>query len=103
MLIITIIIYNKASTRNLVPGHGITPGGGVEPIIHFDRTQQLRFSRIDPSLETFDHIRFLPSGHELITRKQRKYKYYQHLFAVARVKKEPLSNRGKTSKRVSNL
>ena len=60
-----------------------TPVGEVEPIIHLDRTRQLRFSRTDPSLETFDQ-------HKSIPRKQRKCKYCQYLVAVARVKKEPL-------------
>ena len=33
----------------------------VEPVIHLDQTGQQHFSRTDPSLETFDHVRFLPS------------------------------------------
>ena len=44
--------------------------GEVEPVIHLDRTQQPRFSRTDPSLENFDHVRFLPGEHKLVPHKQ---------------------------------
>ena len=59
-----------------------TPVGEVEPVIHLDRTRQLRFSRTDPSLSNFDHVRFLPGKHKLIAHKQRKCKYCQYLVAV---------------------
>ena len=72
-----------------------TPVGEVQPVIYFDRIQQLRFSRTDPSLETFDHVQFLPGGHKLIPHKQRKYKYCQYLVAVARVNKEPFPEEGR--------
>ena len=48
-----------------------TPVVEVEPVIHPNRTRQIRFSRTDPSLKTFDHIHFLPGEHKLITRKQK--------------------------------
>ena len=68
----------------------VTLVGEVEPVIHLGWTQKLRFSRTHPSLETFDHVRFLPGEHKLIPNKQGKCKYCQYLVAVARVKKEPL-------------
>ena len=67
-----------------------TPVGEVQPVIHLGKTVQPLFSRTKPSLETYDHIRFLPGEHKLIPNNQRKCKYCQYLVAVARVKKEPL-------------
>ena len=67
-----------------------TPVGEVKPVIHLDRTRQLRFSRTMPSLSTFNHIRFLPGEHKLIPHAQRKCKYCQYLHCVATMKKEPL-------------
>ena len=69
--------------------------GGVQPVIHLGQTRQLRFSRTDPSLSTFDHVRLLPGEHKLIPHKQRKYKYCQYLVAVARVNKEPRPEEGR--------
>ena len=43
-----------------------TTVGEVEPVIHLDHTQQLHFSRTDPSLSTFDHVRFQSGNHRLI-------------------------------------
>ena len=67
-----------------------TPVGEVEPVIHLDRTRQLPFSRIDPSLDIYDHVRFQTGDHSLIPHTQRKFKYCQYLHLVAKVKKEPL-------------
>ena len=66
-----------------------TPVGQFEPVIHHNKTAQVHFSRTHPSHSTFDYVRFLPGAYDLIPRKQRKYKYYQYLVAVATVKKEP--------------
>ena len=44
----------------------------VDPTIHLNKTGQLCFSRKEPSLSVFDHLRFLPGDHNLITTKQRK-------------------------------
>ena len=67
-----------------------TPVGEVEPVIHLNRTRQVRFSRTRPSLSTFDHVRFIPGKHQLIAHKQRPCKYCQYLQCVATVNKEPL-------------
>ena len=40
--------------------------GEVEPVIHLDYTRQLSFSRIDPSLDIYDHVRFQTGDHSLI-------------------------------------
>ena len=78
----------KEDTKQPVTQHA-TPVGEVEPVIHLDRTRQLRFSRTKPSLKTFDHVQFLPGEHKLIPHKQRNCKYCQYLYFVATVKKEP--------------
>ena len=72
-----------------------TPVGKVEPVTHLNRTRQLRFSRTDPSLSTFDHVRFPPGAHKLVAHKQKKYTYCQYLVAVARVNKKPLPEVGR--------
>ena len=73
-----------------------TPVGEVTPVIHLNRTRQLRFSRTRPSLSTFDHVRFLPGNHQLIKHDQRKCKYCQYLHCVATVNKEPLPEVNRT-------
>ena len=80
-----------------------TPVGEVKPVIYLYRARQLRFSRTDPSLETFDHARFFPGEHKLIPHKQRKCKYCQYLVAVARGKQVTSPSRNKTITRVSDL
>ena len=60
-----------------------TPVGEVTPVIHLNRTRQVRFSRTRPSLSTFDHVRFIPGKHQLIVHKQRPCKYCQYLHCVA--------------------
>ena len=73
-----------------------TPVGEVEPVIHLDRTRQLRFTRTDQSLSTFDHVRLLPGEHKSIAHKQRKCNNCQYLVAVARVNKESLPEVGRS-------
>ena len=63
----------------------------LDPTIHLNKTTQLRFSRNDPSLSTFDHIQFLPGDHSLITTKQRKCKYCQYLCLLAKLAGQPIS------------
>ena len=89
-----ILCVCNENTEQLVTQQA-TPIGEVEPVIHLDRTQQLRFSRINPSLETFDHVRFLPGEHKLIPNTQRKCNHCQYLVAVARVNKEPVTEEGR--------
>ena len=62
----------------------------LDPAIHLNKTAQLRFSRNNPSLSTFDHIQFLPGDHALITTKQRKYKHCQYLYLPAKLAGQPL-------------
>ena len=66
-----------------------TPVGEVEHIIHLYCTRQHRFSRTDPSLSWFDHVRFQPGDHRLIPYTQQKCKYCQYLATIATVNKEP--------------
>ena len=80
----------KKKNRTAAVTQQATPVGEVEPAIHLDRTSQLHFSRTKPSMKTFDHVRFLPGDHRLISHKQRTGKNCQSLVAVARVNKEPL-------------
>ena len=44
--------------------------GEMEPVIHLDQTQQLRFSRTISLLLTFHHVQFLPVDNKLISRTQ---------------------------------
>ena len=86
----TLICRAQKEDRKQPVTRQATPVGEVEPVIHFNRTRQLRFSRTKPSLSIFDHVRFLPGDHKLIPHKQRECKYCQYLHCVATVKKEPL-------------
>ena len=77
----------------------------LEPVIHLNKTGQLRFSRNDPSLSIFDHLRFLPGDHVLITTKQRKCKYCQYSSLVAKLAVQPIptEERIEQLKRIMNI
>ena len=85
----SLICQAKKENRTAPVTQQATPVGKVQPVIHLDRTSQLHFSRTKPSLNTFNHVCFLPGDDKLIPHTQRKFKYCQYLVAVARVNKEP--------------
>ena len=90
-----ILRAQKESTAHSVTRQE-TPVGEVEPVIHLNRTRQVRFSRTRPSLSTFDHVQFIPGNHQLIRHDQQKCKYCQYLHCVATVNKEPLPEVNRT-------
>ena len=83
------LIHHSQDEESVQPSctRTVTP---LDPAIRLNKTAQLRFSRNDPSLSTFDHIRFLPGDQGLITTKQRKCKYYQYLCLLAKLTGQPL-------------
>jgi len=68
------------------------PVGQVEPVTLYISTELNNYVLAGQThhLKPFDHARFIPGEHKLITRKQIKCKYCQYLVGVARVKREPL-------------
>ena len=60
----------------------------VDPIIHKDKTGNLRYYRTKPSLCIFDHLRYLPGNHKLVVGRQQKCKYCQYLVLLAKNNKQ---------------
>ena len=83
------LIHRDQDEESAVPS-GTRTATPLDPAIHLNRTAQLRFSRNDPLLSTFDDLRFLPGDHALITTKQRKCKYCQYLCLLAKLAGQPL-------------
>ena len=79
-----------------------TPVGEVEPVIHLDRTRQLPFSRIDPSLDIYDHVRFQTGDHSLIPHTMKMLILSIFIFSN-KGKKGTSPNRNSTNTKVSNL
>ena len=83
-------LIHRAQEEDIVQPVRTQTATPLEPEIHLNKTGQLRFSRNDPSLSTFDHLQFLPGDHDLMTTKQRKCKFYQYSCLVAKLAQEPI-------------
>ena len=83
-------IAETTTTRTTVPSAATSTRSTPtdSPIIHKDKTGNLRYCRTKPSLCIFDHLRYLPGKHKLVVGRQQKCKYCQYLVLLAKNNKQ---------------